>query len=305
MYKTYPASEVVRGHPDFDELKPIYDILITADGKAPITRRFSELCRWAVDYVIDPIRSGRTTVNELDKNEKSFIGLKIEHAIIDHFGFPRGTKYDMRVGHAEVDIKNSIATGWAIPRETYSHDGICIIAAFDEIQWKCWLGLMKCREDYLGKPNQDSKRGIPSHSFKNVMWLAEGIPLAPSIWEEIDVESLRNLRTQFATGNERAEAFLRAHTNIKIHRDVIHTLLHDQLDYMKRIRGNGGARDLLGPEGIAVVSGHWIKERELMERFGIIGATKLHIAALTPRTNEEARLLNSAKLKRYSDSWKR
>lgn len=305
MYKNYPKSSVRVGHPDFAELKPIFDALVCADTTSPITEQFSELCRVAVDYVLDPIRTGRTTIHELDKNEKSFIGLKIEHAIIDHFGFPRGVKYDMRVGEAEVDIKNSIATGWAIPRETYTYEGVCLIAAFDESKWKSWLGLMKCRDEYLGKKNQDAKRGIPVSSFEHVMWLAEGVPLAPSKWDEVDVKLLRKLRAVVKTGNERARLFFESHTNIKLHRDVVHALLYDQLDYMKRIRGNGGARDLLGPAGIAIVSGHWLSERELMNEFGLARVTKLHIAALEPRNLNEADLLKGAHLKRYRDNWPR
>ena len=40
-----------------------------------------------------------------------------------------------------------------------------------------------------------------------------------------------------------------------VHREVIAGLLFDQRDYMKRLRGNGGARDLLRQEKIALLSG--------------------------------------------------
>lgn len=303
MYKNYPVSEVSPGHPDFEELSEISALISTAGAGSSIVESYDELCRSAVDYVIDPVVTGRTLVADLDKNEKSFIGLKIEHGIVDKLACSRGEKYDLKIGAYEVDVKNSIAQGWAIPRETYSSGGVCLISAFDEDAWKCWLGLMKCRQEYLGKPNQDQKRGIPADSFRHMLWLVEGAPLAPSKWEHIDLNLMRALRNDIPTGNERASEFFRNHLNIQIHRDVLHSLLFDQLDYMKRIRGNGGARDLLGQEGIAIVSGHWLKERGLMKSFGLPNSTKLHIAALSPRNESEAELLSRAGLKRYQSTF--
>jgi hypothetical protein len=46
-----------------------------------------------------------------------------------------------------------------------------------------------------------------------------------------------------------------------VHRIVIQSLLQDQLDFMKRVRGNGGARDKLRQEGIMLLSGIYDKER--------------------------------------------
>jgi hypothetical protein len=39
-----------------------------------------------------------------------------------------------------------------------------------------------------------------------------------------------------------------------------------QKDFMKRLRGNGGVRDVLGPEGIALLSGTF--DINLLRRFG-------------------------------------
>ena len=46
----------------------------------------------AIDFVIDPVKTGRTTVAELDNVEKTFIGLKIEHYFRDRLDVPKGLR---------------------------------------------------------------------------------------------------------------------------------------------------------------------------------------------------------------------
>ena len=64
----------------------------------------------------------------------------------------------------------------------------------------------------------------------------------------------RDLR-QSKGGTQRAAAFFRENRRRAVHRSIIRALLFDQDDYMKGLRGNGGARDVLRAEGIALLSG--------------------------------------------------
>jgi hypothetical protein len=65
---------------------------------------------------------------------------------------------------------------------------------------------------------------------------------------------------------------------------VILALLHDQLDPMKRLRGNAGAKDILRPRNIALLSGTYFNP--VLQQLGLprIGNDE-HIAveALTDR----------------------
>jgi len=81
--------------------------------------------------------------------------------------------------------------------------------------------------------------------------LVQEIALPPDSWSGIDIEEYRTCR-QVKVGKERAARFFRQHMNIAVERSVIQSLLFDQLDYMKRLRKGGGARDILDPEGISL-----------------------------------------------------
>jgi hypothetical protein len=86
------------------------------------------------------------------------------------------------------------------------------------------------------------------------MWLVEDVPYPESTWHGLDMRRFAELR-RVKGGKKRAAQFFRENMNRKVHRSVIEALLFDQRDYMKRVRGNGGARDDLRSEGIILLSG--------------------------------------------------
>jgi hypothetical protein len=141
-----------------------------------------------------------------------------------------------------------------IPPETYRQEEPCLLIASAAMNNTCSLGILVARDEYLTKPNRDKKRGVSKEGRSNILWLVERAPLPPSKWEGIDMMEFRALR-RMRGGTRRAAEFFRRNLGKKIHRSVIQSLLFDQDDYMKRLRGNGGARDVLAPEGIALLSG--------------------------------------------------
>ncbi len=68
-----PSSAIKPGHQDFELL-----LLISQEVKAQLgiqpEEAFSQLILEATEFVLDPIRTGRTTLSELDNVEKTFIG---------------------------------------------------------------------------------------------------------------------------------------------------------------------------------------------------------------------------------------
>ena len=95
---------------------------------------------------------------------------------------------------------------------------------------------------------------------RNILWLVEGALYPKSSWDGIDMARFRDLR-RIRGGTKRAAAFFRENLGRPVHRLLIQALLHDQRDYMKRVRGNGGARDLLKTEGILLLSGTYDAKR--------------------------------------------
>ena len=263
----FGTSQVDEKHQDFQILARIRaEIERKAGGADRLRDELPDLIKNAVDFVIDPVRTGRTTMEELDKVEKTFIGLKVEHFIRDLLELPKGLSRDLQIDGLEVDIKNTIGSTWMIPVETYRDEEPCLLIATAKFDGRCWLGLIVAREAYLGSENRDRKRSITEAGRRNIMWLVEDVPYPPSRWAGLDMKRFRELRS-IEGGKKRAAQFFRENVGRVVHRSIIEALLHDQYDYMKRVRGNGGARDDLNAEGIAVLSG--AHDRSKAETLGV------------------------------------
>jgi Restriction endonuclease NaeI len=123
------------------------------------------------------------------------------------------------------------------------------------------MGLILARPEYLTKGNRDQKGSISAAGKANILWLIREVSWPRDRWAGIDMKRFRELR-KVKGGSKRMAQFLRENLGRPIHRTVVQALLHDQKDFMKRVRGNGGARDILKKEGVTVVSGTFGKERE-------------------------------------------
>jgi hypothetical protein len=264
-------------HPDYAQLQRLRDALVKqARGHDRLVTKFPELVRDAIEYVIDPIRTGRTTIADLDNVEKTFVGLKVEHFIRDFLDVPKGVR-DLVIDGENVDVKNTIATTWTIPKETYDEEGPCLLIAVADETARCWLGLILARNAYLGAQNRDKKRQVTVVGRQNIMWLVDGLPFPPSAWAGFDMGRFRELRT-LKPGSLRAATFFEENLDRVVNRRVVQSLLFDQKDYMKRLRGNGGARDILAPKGISLLSG--IYDQDVLTRRCVAGVTKDDMIAI-------------------------
>ena len=287
-----PESRVVAGHADFQILdkisKGIEETIAVnlADAVAHLTVS-------AFEFVLDPISTGRTSIIELDNVEKTFVGLKVEHFIRDLLNAPKGLR-DLVIGGIDVDVKHTLSRNWSwmIPPETIRDEGACLIIASSETQRKSWMGLIMARMPYLGSPNRDGKCSILSSAYENILWLVEGVSWPNDKWSGLDMSRFRQLRKTKGSGAKRAAAFFRENIGRAIHRDVACALLHDQKDPMKRLRGNKGAKDILRPEGIALMSGTYFNGVLKNLELPIIGADEF--IAVQPRTAYELEILRSA-----------
>ncbi len=230
----------------------------------------------AIDFVIDPVRTARNSISELDSVEKTFIGLKVEHFLRDFLNVPSGLR-DLVIDGTDVDVKNTVSTTWTIPPETYRSEEPCLLIAIADVDKKFWLGLIVAKSNYLTTAgNRDSKRSVSAVGLRNILWLVEGAPLPSSRFHNIDFKRFRELR-QIKGGSKRAAQFFRENLNVPVNRVVVQTLLHDQLDYMKRLRGNGGARDVLLKENILLLSNTYEKG-EFKSRGIAVGGDDIWIA---------------------------
>jgi Restriction endonuclease NaeI len=246
-------------HQDFQTLDQIRSaILARCGGEKALAAALPTLIADAVDFVIDPIRTARTLISDLDNVEKTFIGLKIEHFLRDFLDFPKGIR-DLRIGDTDVDVKTTVRNTWMIPPETFRNSEPCLLILTATEKRYCSMGLIVARDEYLGSPNRDGKRSVKAGAFADILWLVERELLPESRWSNIDMKQFRGLR-KLIGGNVRAAAFFRENLGKVVHRSILQGLLFDQKDYMKRIRGNGGAKDILGQENIAILSGAYRRD---------------------------------------------
>jgi hypothetical protein len=253
-------------HPDFATLTPLQEELFRlSGGVTKLATAFPNLVSDAVDFVIDPTRTARTKISELDNVEKTFIGLKIEHYLRDFLDVPKGLR-DLRLNGIDVDIKNTVSRTWMIPPETYRNSEPCVLIMVATENRLCSIGLMVAKPEYLNAQNRDAKRSVASKSFDHILWLLKDQPLPESRFRSINMERFRELRHR-GGGARRAAAFFRENLGKVVHRKVAQSLLFDQDDYMKRIRWNGGAKDILDKENIAILSGAY--NAIAIEHFGL------------------------------------
>lgn len=241
-------------------------IYASAGSKAKFDKDIPALLRQAIDEVIDPARSKRFTLDEIQPTEKTYLGTKIEILLRNLLGLEFGQHMDLLIDGIEVDVKNTVGSTWTIPNEAVGH--VCILISTNEITATCSFGLIVIRAEILNEGrNRDQKTTIKKAQLANVHWLLRGAPYPPNFWLGLEPEHRRAIVTPRG-GTDRVAMLFRLHQRIPISRKLI-VALAQQDDPMKRLRKNGGARDQLDLEGICILSGKKRKDRRLMEDAGL------------------------------------
>ena len=153
--------------------------------------------------------------------------------------------------------------------------------------------MIVCRLEYLSaSKNKDSKRSISKVGFENILWILRNQPYPANFWERLDPAAAKRILGCKA-GTERIVQLFREVQKRPIHRDVIHAVAQ-QKDYMKRLRKNGGARDPLAREKIAILSGTY--HNALLEKLGLPKIAPDEVLAIKADTDAVEALLRDADL---------
>lgn len=277
-------------HCDYDLMRQLeVAILRHAGGFEKFRTDIPQLLRQAIDEVIDSSRSKRFILSELEKTEKTYIGTKVEILLRNHLGIEKGQILDLSIDGIEVDVKNTIGSTWTIPNEAIGHP--CILISANEKTSRCSFGIIVIREVVLNKGrNRDQKTTISKAALINVHWLLRDEPYPKNFWEGLNPETRREIMMPRG-GTERLAMLFRRHQRLPISRLLVQALAQ-QKDYMKRLRKNGGARDFLASEGIALLSGK--VHHELIQKLGLPSCGKDDFISIKPTTPEQIRLLRDA-----------
>jgi hypothetical protein len=291
LFESFGYQPLPTDHRDFNDLARLESQLLAATGgKQAFEEKLRSFFRSAIDEVIDTARTGRFTLSELEKTEKTYLGTKFEILLRDWLQVPRGTVLDLRIGGEEVDVKSTSGggSGWMIPPEAVER--LCILLRVNEEQSLCAVGLARARQGYL-RPgvNRDAKTGFSAAGRRNIWWMAQDFPYTPNFWTRIGLDLRQAIMTPRG-GTERVAALFENCLETPVSRVLISGIAA-QDDFMKRVRRNGGARDLLAPKGIAILYSE--TDRELMLELGIpIG--KREFVSFRPKCEEQAALLRRA-----------
>jgi hypothetical protein len=235
---------------------------------ARLSQEIPQILRKAVDEVIDAPRTNRFTLSETEKTEKTYLGTKIEILLRAHLGLPKGRILDLAIGGVETDIKNTMGGNWTIPMEAFGHP--CLLIRENETTARCSIGLIIARDAYLNPgQNRDAKRSFSVAGLKNVWWLLKDDPYPQNFWETLPPKARAEIMNS-GGGTLRLASLFRAVQKRPISRLIVQSVAQ-QDDYMKRIRRNGGARDILAREGIAVLWGQADRDLIAVLRLGPVG----------------------------------
>jgi hypothetical protein len=254
MRKSIPASIFGPEHPDYPILSSIEaEILRRSSSSTALGEFFAEMLRDEIDKLIDTSNTDRRDYVDLEKVEKTYIGTRVEIRLRKFWGFPKG-RLDLEINHVDVDVKHTMESGWMIPREAVGMP--CVLTAADEETARCYMGLVVAKQEYLtSSQNQDKKAQIATPAWRNIRWLLFELPYPPNFWRHLELATVGEI-FEGPSGMERVRRLFRLVQDIPIPRKAVADAAQ-QLDPMKRVRKNGGARDQLWREGIALLSGKY------------------------------------------------
>ncbi|MYW91859.1 restriction endonuclease [Amycolatopsis rubida] len=270
--------------PANQDLDPQLDEVAAVLRKAdPDGKRFAGAIRRSIDMLLDGQNTGRYRWDQLHKTEKTHAGTLIEINIQREFDFAGGESMDYAIGGVDVDCKFSQRNGaWMIPPEARDHLLLVVWASDQESRW-C-AGLVRAKPEHLRiAQNRDGKSTLNTYGKGQIRWLFRDAPLKENMLLRLTEAEINEVFGS-SSGQQRVNALFRLAVGKRVSRNVVATVAM-QYDYMKRVRGNGGARSFLKSAGI-VILGDYAKHVSIARNLNIAepGEGEFVSARLRPKT---------------------
>ena len=241
--------------------------------------------RAALDMLLDGQHTGRYRWDQLHKTEKTHAGTLVEIALARALRLADGVTLDYTIAGADVDCKFSHRLGgWMIPPEADGKLLLLVQASDEDGTWSA--GLIRATGENLSSAgNRDGKRALNERGRAAVRWLHARAPLQENALIRLPERDVAAIFAS-ASGQQRVNELFRRAQRMRVSRTVVATVAM-QDDYMKRVRGGGGARDQLRAEGI-VIFGDYAGDQVLASALGLPrpGPGEFVSARLVPRPGE-------------------
>lgn len=261
-------------------LRAVAEELVESD---PSGTKIAKVLRRTYDMLLDGQHTGRYRWDQLFKTEKTHFGTLVEINLQRAFRFADGQAMDFAIRGVDVDCKFSqTLADWMIPPEAVGQLVLGLWASDDQGLWS--LGLIRATDEVLTSAagNRDRKRWLSPLGKSAVTWLYKNRPLPENALLRIPPRAVERVFTCSEHGAQRVDMLFRLAQQRIISRTVVATVAQQE-DYMKRVRGNGGSRSRLRPEGI-VIFGHYDTHR------GVAGQLRLPVPAPGSGESVSARL---------------
>jgi Restriction endonuclease NaeI len=244
------------------ELRAVAEELVERD---PAGNTIARVLRRTYDMLLDGQHTGRYRWDQLSKTEKTHFGTLAEINLQRAFGFADGKTMDFAIRGVDVDCKFSqTPADWMIPPEAAGQLVLGLWASDDQGLWS--LGLIRAADEVLTSAtgNRDRKRWLSSLGKASVTWLHKNKPLPENALLRIPPRDVDLVFNCSPSGAKRLDMLFRLAQKRVISRTVVATVAQQE-DYMRRVRGNGGSRGSLQPEGI-VILGDYRSHRSVAEQ---------------------------------------
>ncbi|MFJ4472481.1 NaeI family type II restriction endonuclease [Streptomyces sp. NPDC089424] len=241
-------------------------VLAAITGLERVEERFAGVLRNTIDQLLNGENTGRYRWSQLYKTEKTHAGTLVEINLQREFQFADGTAMDYKIAGIDVDCKYSQSFGgWMIPPEAMGHLCLLVWANDDESRWSA--GLFRVRQEWLNQGgNRDAKLTVKAAHRDKICWLWRDAELPENVLLHMDPTD-RVAVLSPSSGQQRLNELFRRVQRRRIGRNVVRTVAQ-QKDYMKRVRGNGGSRSALMPEGILIM-GDYDSHRAVAQQLGL------------------------------------
>ncbi|MEV7613465.1 NaeI family type II restriction endonuclease [Streptomyces sp. NPDC089799] len=232
----------------------------------PAGLRFAGVLRDTIDQLLNGEVTGRYDWKTLFKTEKTHAGTVVEINLQREFTFDDGLEMDYRIAGVDVDCKYSQQFGgWMIPPEAVGH--LCLLVWANDYKSRWSAGLLRITPELLnGGSNRDMKLTVKAGHRREILWLWHDAELPENTLLHMETADREAVFAQ-RSGQARLSELFRRVQHRRIGRNVVRTVAQ-QKDYMKRVRGNGGARSSLRPEGILIM-GDYLAHQEIARQLAL------------------------------------
>ncbi|WP_432245738.1 NaeI family type II restriction endonuclease [Arthrobacter sp. G.S.26] len=252
----------------------------------PDGSRMAKVFRSTFDQLYDGQHTGRYSVEQLFKTEKTHFGTLIEINLQREFNIADGSVLDFTIAGSEVDCKYSHTGAWMLPIESF--DQIIVVAQADDRKSVWSVGVVRAAEaNRRTSENRDKKTGLNALGRSQIVWVFKDAQMQPNALLQLPPSAVSKIMAG-RSGQARVNELFRWATNTRLSRNIIATVAQ-QDDYMKRVRYNGGARSALRPEGYLILGGDYFIQRDLAAVLGAVVPEpgELVSVRVTPAAPEE------------------